>query len=101
LGSYYIGFGFHAFRREAITAISASAGVGQAMNPAGHCKSDMSQEHTLIDLSAQEHAVRLFRISKILRSRHNTRAIPQVRRLLFPGSRRTDVCMHGYTFRSE
>jgi hypothetical protein len=28
LGLYYVGFGFHAFRREAITAITASAGVG-------------------------------------------------------------------------
>ena len=60
LGIYWVGFGFHAFRREAITAISASAGVGQAMNAAGHSKSDMNQEYTLVDLSAQERAVRAF-----------------------------------------
>jgi hypothetical protein len=57
--------GFHAFRREAITAISASAGVGQAMNAAGRSKSDMSQEYTLVDLGAQERAVRAFQ-SRIL-----------------------------------
>ena len=60
LGLYYVGFGFHAFRREAITAITASAGVGQAMNAAGHSKSDMSQEYTLVDLSAQERAINAF-----------------------------------------
>ncbi len=58
LGLYWPGFGFHAFRREAITAISATAGVGQAMNAAGHTKADMSQEYTLTDLSEQERAVR-------------------------------------------
>jgi len=62
LGIYWIGFGFHAFRREAITAISAAAGVGQAMNAAGHSKSDMSQEYTLVDLSAQERAIRAFQM---------------------------------------
>ena len=35
LGLYWKGFGFHAFRREAITAISRIAGVGQAMNAGG------------------------------------------------------------------
>jgi integrase len=58
LGLYWPGFGFHAFRREAITPISATAGVGQAMNAAGHTKADMSQEYTLTDLSEQERAVR-------------------------------------------
>ena len=60
LGLYWPGFGFHAFRREAITAISASAGVGQAMNAAGHTKPDMSQEYTLSDHAEQERAVRAF-----------------------------------------
>jgi integrase len=60
LGLYWRGFGFHAFRREAITAISATAGVGQAMNLAGHTKADMSQEYTLVDHSEQERAVRAF-----------------------------------------
>jgi integrase len=59
-GVYWKGFGFHAFRREAITAISASAGVGQAMNAAGHTKSDMSQEYTLVDLAQQERAIEAF-----------------------------------------
>ena len=40
--------------------MSALAGVGQAMNAAGHSKSDMNQEYTLVDLSAQERAVRIF-----------------------------------------
>jgi len=30
------------------------------MNAAGHAKADMSQEYTLVDLSAQEKAVREF-----------------------------------------
>jgi integrase len=53
LGIYWTGFGFHAFRREAITAMSALAGVGQAMNAAGHANSDMNQDYTLVDLSAK------------------------------------------------
>ena len=36
LGLYWKGFGFHTFRREAIAAISGVAGVGKAMNAAGH-----------------------------------------------------------------
>ena len=68
LGIYWTGFGFHAFRREAITAISATAGVGQAMNAAGHTKADMSQEYTLSDLAKQEHAVRVHQ-DQILGSR--------------------------------
>jgi integrase len=60
LGLYWPGFGFHAFRREAITAISAEAGIAQAMNAAGHTKADMSQEYTLTDLREQERAIRSF-----------------------------------------
>ena len=59
LGIYWKGFGFHAFRREAITSISATAGVGQAMNAAGHTRAEMSQLYTLTDLAEQERAVRL------------------------------------------
>jgi integrase len=62
LGIYRTGFGFHAFRREAITAMSALAGVGQAMNAAGHSKSDMNQEYTLVDLSARNAQSELFRL---------------------------------------
>jgi len=58
LGIYFPGFGFHSFRREAITSISAEAGVGQAMSAAGHTKADMSQEYTLADHTVQERAVR-------------------------------------------
>jgi integrase len=42
LGFYWKGFGFHALRREAITAIGSVAGIGQAMNAAGHTHADMS-----------------------------------------------------------
>ena len=35
-GVYYVGFGFHAFRREAVTAHAASIGGLQAQRMAGH-----------------------------------------------------------------
>ena len=67
LGLYWKGLGFHAFRREAITAISREAGMGQAMNAGGHSKADMSLEYTLSDLGEQERAIRAFQ-ARILAS---------------------------------
>lgn len=60
LGLYWKGFGFHAFRREAVTEIAARAGALQAQRMAGHSKADMSLEYTLADRVAQEKAVRSF-----------------------------------------
>ncbi len=57
LGLYSVGFGFHAFRREAITSISRSVGVAQAMKAAGHTKADMSQEYILSDLGELDRAI--------------------------------------------
>jgi hypothetical protein len=51
---------FPAFRREAITAITASAGVGKAMNAFRTFKIRNVPEYTLVDLAAQERAVNAF-----------------------------------------
>jgi integrase len=58
LGIYWPGFGFHTFRREAVTAISSALGVAQAMRMAGHSTMDMSLQYTLADQAAQDGAVR-------------------------------------------
>lgn len=58
LGLYYEGFGFHAFRREAVTEYSKSAGPHQAQRMAGHSKADMSLHYTQADRDVQEAAVR-------------------------------------------
>ena len=58
LGIYYPGFGFHAFRREAITALSADSDPFQAMRTGGHSKADMSLLYTLTDSERQEKAIR-------------------------------------------
>jgi hypothetical protein len=54
LGVYRLGFGFHAFRREAITEIGRAIGVQQAQAAAGHASAGMTQHYTLSDLPAQE-----------------------------------------------
>ena len=59
LGFYWKGFGFHALRREAITSIGSVAGIGQAMNAAGHAKADMNLLYTLQDYNEQNRAIRL------------------------------------------
>jgi integrase len=59
-GCYYKGFGFHAFRREAVTEISAIAGVGQALKLAGHGSMDTSLLYTLLDEKRADEAVRKF-----------------------------------------
>ena len=58
LGIYYHGFGFHAFRREAITALSADSGLFQAMRTGGHSKADMSLLYALTDTERQEKAIK-------------------------------------------
>jgi integrase len=58
LGFYWKGFGWHALRREAVTAINAAIGVTQAMAMAGHSTVAMSARYTLADRVAQDGAVR-------------------------------------------
>lgn len=58
LDIYWPGFGWHAFRREAVTAISATLGIGQAMAAAGHSSADMSLAYTLRDHAELDRAIR-------------------------------------------
>lgn len=58
LGLYWVGFGFHAFRREAVTEHSQSMGSSQAQRMAGHAKADMTQHYTMADTAAQKKSVR-------------------------------------------
>jgi integrase len=58
LGVYWKGFGFHALRREAVTAVSAAVGVGQAMKLSGHSRADMSLLYTLKDNEVLDRAIR-------------------------------------------
>ncbi len=58
VGCYTVGFGWHALRREAITAFNASLGVTQAMKLGGHSSVEMSAEYTLADRELQDAAVR-------------------------------------------
>jgi hypothetical protein len=57
LGLNWKGFGFHAFRREGVTATAARLGIAQAMRMAGHSKADMTLLYTLEDHEAQQAAV--------------------------------------------
>jgi len=57
-GVYYIGFGFHAFRREAVTELAKYAGANQAQRMAGHSRADMSLHYTQSDAEVQAAAVR-------------------------------------------
>jgi integrase len=57
LGIYWKGFGFHALRREAITALNASLGMTQTMKMSGHSSADMSILYTLPDLLRQSAAI--------------------------------------------
>ncbi len=58
LGFYWVGFGWHALRREAVTAIGSALGIAQAMRMAGHSTMEMSAHYTLADSVAQDAAVR-------------------------------------------
>lgn len=57
LGVYYKGFGFHSFRREAITSLAQSGGPMMAMKMAGHSKMDQTMGYVLKDDVAQTRAV--------------------------------------------
>jgi integrase len=59
LGLYYPGFGFHAFRREAVTETADLLGIGQAMKLAGHSSADISLLYTLDDHDRQASAVKI------------------------------------------
>jgi integrase len=57
LGVYQLGFGFHAFRREAVTEHAREAGSAQAQKMAGHSKADMTQHYVLVDFPEQLRSV--------------------------------------------
>ncbi len=57
LGLYWEGFGFHSFRREAITEIGKLDPM-QAQKLAGHTHADLTLLYTLDDATRQEAAVR-------------------------------------------
>jgi hypothetical protein len=58
LGFYWVGFGFHALRREAIVALGDLLSAGQVMHIAGHSTLDMMALYTLADRDKQEKAIR-------------------------------------------
>ncbi len=60
LGLYYPGFGFHSFRREAVTALAREIGLPQTMKAAGHSKADMTLLYTLDDFDQQAAGIRRF-----------------------------------------
>ncbi len=57
LGLYHAGFGFHSFRREAVTEIANESDPYQAMRAAGHSKMDTSLLYGLVDEQRQEQAI--------------------------------------------
>jgi integrase len=58
LGLYWVGFGFHSFRREAITSLAEQSDAFQAMRLAGHSKMDMTLRYAIRDVERQDAAVR-------------------------------------------
>lgn len=60
LGIHWKGFGWHALRREAITAIAAHSDAIQAMRLAGHSHMDMTMVYGMADLPRQRAAVLKF-----------------------------------------
>ena len=58
LNLYSPGFGFHSFRREAITDIAHESDPSQAMRAAGHSKMDTSLLYGLADQERQDQAIR-------------------------------------------
>jgi len=57
LDIYRQGFGFHTFRREAVTVHGQNMGALQTQRMAGHATADMTQHYTLADFEAQERSV--------------------------------------------
>lgn len=60
LGIYWRGFGWHSFRREAITAVAAYADPIQAMRMAGHTRMEVTLLYGLTDSPRQAAAIRKF-----------------------------------------
>lgn len=58
LGIYWEGFGFHSFRREAITMLAPLLGQNAIMRMAGHTKPGMSLLYTLADHEREDKAIR-------------------------------------------
>jgi len=58
LGVYHPGFGFHSFRREAVTSISSKIGAIQACRVAGHSHLDTTLLYGLDDYMLQESAIK-------------------------------------------
>ena len=60
VGVYRQGFGFHQFRREAVTFYSGELGETQARKMAGHTSSGMTTHYTLADHARQRTAITAF-----------------------------------------
>lgn len=60
LGIYWRGFGWHSFRREAITAVAAYSDPIQAMRLAGHTRMEVTLLYGLNDSPRQAAAIRQF-----------------------------------------
>jgi integrase len=58
LSLYFPGFGFHSFRREAITEIASESDPFQAMRAAGHSKMDTALLYGLADEERQDKTIR-------------------------------------------
>lgn len=60
LGFYWPGFGWHALRREAVTALTSVIGIGLTMGMAGHATPSMSMAYTLEDQTQRVRGVEAF-----------------------------------------
>ena len=58
LGFYFEGFGWHSFRRQNITLIQEKGATPlEAMEQAGHTRSNMTSHYTVVALTRREQAV--------------------------------------------
>lgn len=71
LGIYYKGFGFHSLRREAVTEMIKTAGVGAAMSMAGHSSVEMSLLYNVQDNTALNASISAFQ-ERIVGTHHTT-----------------------------
>ena len=56
---YFEGFGWHSFRRQNLTVLQEEGATAfEAMAQAGHSRTAMTSEYTIIDLNRREQAVR-------------------------------------------
>lgn len=59
LGMYFEGFGWHSFRRQNLTVLQEEGATAfEAMAQAGHSRTAMTSEYTIVDLNRREEAVR-------------------------------------------